>query len=261
MKKLLLLLLFISTISFAQVTPSRSVRIANSTTAFGETIPRGTIITDATTGKVYSAFLGLASTKTIATCALNSDIIELTGIQNTTVQQTSANFNIDGNGVLGGNLTAVGAIKFNNLGGTGWRMVIASSDGTLGATTIPTIPTLASGVYTPTLYNLANLTTSSYSTAYYSRVGDIVHVMISGDLTPTASGNVDLNFTLPIASTNVTQTTVGVASINANYGYGTTINVAGYVYFESEGGTIVMHYKSPDANAAGYVIQFDYSIN
>lgn len=114
MKKILILLLFISTISFAQVTPSRCVRVANNSTAFGETIPRGTIITDATTGKVYSAFLGLASTKTIATCTLNSELIDLTGIQNTTTQQTSANFNIDGNGVLGGSITAAGG-GFNSL--------------------------------------------------------------------------------------------------------------------------------------------------
>ena len=117
MKKILILLLFISTISFAQVTPSGNVRVADSVTTFGETIPRGKIITNANNGNVYSAFLGLASTKTLNTCTLNSDVILIGGINKFINNGTSAqpaNFNITGNGVLGGSITAAGG-GFNSL--------------------------------------------------------------------------------------------------------------------------------------------------
>lgn len=80
MKKLIgiLLIVFWST-SFAQVTPSSIIRVANATTAFNETVAAGKNIVNNGTGKQYLVLLPLANTKTIATCTLGTDIKELIG--------------------------------------------------------------------------------------------------------------------------------------------------------------------------------------
>ncbi len=69
MKKLLFILLVtISVAGYSQVTPSSIIRVANSTTAFNETVPAGKDIVDNASGKQYVVLLPLANTKTIATC-------------------------------------------------------------------------------------------------------------------------------------------------------------------------------------------------
>jgi len=78
MKKLILFLLLIITIQgFGKVTPGKIVRTPGSSISFDEYIPRGTCIFDAVTGKVYFSFLGLGSTKSISTCIINTDIVDL----------------------------------------------------------------------------------------------------------------------------------------------------------------------------------------
>jgi hypothetical protein len=60
---------------------------------------------------------------------------------------------------------------------------------------------IASGTYTPTLTNLANVASTSGVVAYYARVGDVVHVSGSFLLTPTAANTqTRLAISLPIAS-------------------------------------------------------------
>jgi hypothetical protein len=75
-------------------------------------------------------------------------------------------------------------------------------------------PLPTSGSYTPTLTNTANITTSALNQAYYTRVGNIVTVTIGGTMTPTAAATTTLTFTLPITSSNGTQSFVGSGSQN-----------------------------------------------
>lgn len=176
-----------------------------------------------------------------------------------------------------GDITVDG--KFIKWGGTGSQILLANgsvvdtshfSNGGISLTTtgtngpatlissvlnIPTKDTTSSGSYTPTLTNTYHVTTSSYSTAYYSRVGNMVHVMISGAITPSATGEVDLTFTLPIVTSNWTQGIVGIAQIMS------TLPTCGNVSIDSESGNAFIFYKSAETYSATYVIQFDYSIN
>lgn len=67
--------------------------------------------------------------------------------------------------------------------------------------TIASLPTLATGTYTPTLTNVANVTTSAANTAQYMRVGNMVTVSGRLTLTPTAAATAtQLHISLPVAS-------------------------------------------------------------
>lgn len=62
---------------------------------------------------------------------------------------------------------------------------------------------LASGAYSPTLTNVANLDGSTAFAALYLRVGDVVTVSGKVSVNPTAAGSVQLGISLPFAS-NIT---------------------------------------------------------
>lgn len=61
-------------------------------------------------------------------------------------------------------------------------------------------PLEASGSYTPTLTNTANLDSSTASVSYYMRVGDVVSVSGNVTVDPTAAAATTLGISLPIAS-------------------------------------------------------------
>lgn len=65
------------------------------------------------------------------------------------------------------------------------------------------LPTLAAGVYTPTLTNATNVASSTAFNAQYSRVGNVVTVSGRVDVTPTAGAGAItlLGISLPLAST------------------------------------------------------------
>jgi hypothetical protein len=66
---------------------------------------------------------------------------------------------------------------------------------------IESLPTLASGVYTPTLTNTANLDASTAFECRYMRLGNIVIVSGKVDVDPTAANtSTTLRMTLPVAS-------------------------------------------------------------
>lgn len=68
------------------------------------------------------------------------------------------------------------------------------------AATARTTLGLASGTYTPTLTNVANLDASTAFQCQYLRVGNVVTVSGRVDADPTAAGLVQLGISLPIAS-------------------------------------------------------------
>lgn len=61
-------------------------------------------------------------------------------------------------------------------------------------------PTVSSGTYTPTLFNVANLTASTAYQCQWSRAGSVVTVSGKADIDPTAAGSVQLGISLPVAS-------------------------------------------------------------
>lgn len=63
------------------------------------------------------------------------------------------------------------------------------------------IPTVAFGVYTPVLTNVANVAASTAYQCQYMRVGSVVHVTGKVDVDPTATSTLtQLGISLPIAS-------------------------------------------------------------
>jgi hypothetical protein len=73
-----------------------------------------------------------------------------------------------------------------------------------------------SGSYTPTLTNTTNITSSTASTLYYTRVGNVVAVFGRVNITATATGNTLLGISLPIASALTTNGQVaGMGSVTS----------------------------------------------
>lgn len=69
-----------------------------------------------------------------------------------------------------------------------------------GAVTGTTNQYIASGTYTPTLTNVANVTASTANACQWTRVGNVVSVSGSLDVTPTLAALATLGISLPIAS-------------------------------------------------------------
>ena len=221
MKKILILLLFISTISFAQVTPSRNIRVPDSTTQFLETIPRGSLLFNTNNGNVYASFLGLASTKTLNTCALNSELILIGGINkfiNNGIGVQPANFNISGSGVIGSSLWVKGmSITFDALAGGSTRYVVVDQYGNLeGGATVSS--TATSGTYAPTLISQTGVSYTTFSSATYQRIGNIVHVTINGSFTGSIyPATIQVTLPVPYSSGNGDHNTCGSGSVSEDY--------------------------------------------
>ena len=97
--------------------------------------------------------------------------------------------------------------KQNSIGNLEFRSIIATGgiSATLNANDITlTVPTLAAGTYTPTLFNVANVAASSSYPARWNRVGNMITVSGRVAIDPT-SNNQDtiLGMSLPVASSLV----------------------------------------------------------
>ena len=76
MKKILLFLVFLFPLfSLGQVSSCKTERIANATTSFGITIPKGDEIIDLNTGNVYLCTTATAGTYTLTTASGNFTLV------------------------------------------------------------------------------------------------------------------------------------------------------------------------------------------
>lgn len=117
-------------------------------------------------------------------------------------------------------------ITVPSLAGTGTRVVVASSGGALTASN--TLPTVSTGIYTPTVTPVTNLdgaTVTDLSYSYLENTG-VGQVTIAGKITidPTAAGAIQLRFTMPPALL-AGFTDSGDAGGSANDGAGTSYAV------------------------------------
>jgi lysophospholipase L1-like esterase len=117
---------------------------------------------------------------------------------------------------------------------------------------------LASGSYTPSLTNTTNITSSNLTQAYYTRVGNIVHVMISGTFAPTLAATATvLTVSLPFTTSVTAQLYCGVGSIGLNSG---TIYTNGLVSVNS-GTTATLNFISgATTTTANFSISFDITL-
>jgi hypothetical protein len=89
----------------------------------------------------------------------------------------------------------------------------------LNGTTYQLDQQATSATYTPTLTNTTNIGSSAFSSASYILVGNTVHVMITGSFTPSAANtSTRLTFTLPVTSSNGSQTNIGMGVVAENSG-------------------------------------------
>lgn len=104
-----------------------------------------------------------------------------------------------------------GTITIDALSGTGTRQVVADSSGNLSATDIA--PT--SGTYTPTLTATSNISSITLTNASYTKIGDIVTVVVGFDVSVTTASSVQGNFsiTLPVNRTGTTTKYIGNGSV------------------------------------------------
>jgi hypothetical protein len=119
-----------------------------------------------------------------------------------------------------------------------------------GTVTGTTNQYLASGTYTPTVANVANTTARSGNSCRWTRVGNVVHVEGSIQITPTSGGSAftAVSLTLPLAS-NLTSAQdldgVGVAQVSGQIGGyfdgDTTNDVANYNFFATSFGSNIKH--------------------
>lgn len=112
------------------------------------------------------------------------------------------------------------------ISGTGNYGYQTNSAGRLGWYPVP-----ISGSYTPTLTNTANVTSTTLTQAYYTRVGNVVTVVVGGstDITSNTTNSI-ITITLPINTSVTSQAMVGTGSIAMNAGSsgyaGATVSVA-----------------------------------
>lgn len=78
------------------------------------------------------------------------------------------------------------------------QLLIQEAGGTTKKTTIGDI--VSSGTYTPTVTATSNIDGTSQYNCTYMRVGDVVTVMFSMAIDPTATGAISLEISLPISS-------------------------------------------------------------
>lgn len=90
----------------------------------------------------------------------------------------------------------------------------AAGGGSLAMAAISDLPTLAAGVYTPTLTNQLNISSSAAYQCQYMRVGSVVTVSGRVSMTPTATGACLLYLTLPVASVFTLTENLGGTAMN-----------------------------------------------
>ena len=122
------------------------------------------------------------------------------------------------------------------------------------------VRTLVSGNYFPLLINTSQISSSSLSHAIFSRVGDVIHIRISGYLVPSGVFPV-LELSLPTSYNMVPGVKIGIGTM-WNWTSGSTM-VPGYI--ETKSGNAV-YFRS---NISGttlinipcdFVVEFDYSL-
>lgn len=160
-------------------------------------------------------------------------------------------------------LTTTGDIIYSSSGTTAARLGIGSTGQILtvaGGVPSWAANTATSGTYTPTPTNTTNITTSTVSSACtYIRNGNIIHVVVAGLVTPTATlSNSVLTFTLPFTTSVTSQASIGNGVVQPNAGG--ALYVGGLVAITSgTTGTFSFFYVGPSSSSP-FSFSFDYTL-
>jgi hypothetical protein len=175
-----------------------------------------------------------------------------------------------------GNATDQGAFTLQNTGGlyqnglvnlrgtptaAGTYTVLTHQSGSDSSVTQVDLSTLltglnvASGSYTATLTNGTNVGSSTFNSAYYTRVGNIVTVTMYITIDPTSTGATDIGISLPVAS--------NLASGNDLIGHGTCTQVPAQTVTmggDTSNDRANLVFVATDTNAQAFYFTFTYRI-
>lgn len=114
-----------------------------------------------------------------------------------------------------------------------------------------------SSVYTPTLTNTTNITSSTAYECFYQRVGNVIQISGRVDITPTATSiNTELNIQLPVPSVfTSTFQAAGLARTNS-----ATAPQQGVIFSSSSLGTATLRYAPIAIASHAFYFNFSYSI-
>lgn len=114
-----------------------------------------------------------------------------------------------------------------------------------------------SSVYTPTLANTTNITSSTAYECFYQRVGNVIQISGRVDITPTATSiNTELNIQLPVPSVfTSTFQAAGLARTNS-----ATTPQQGVIFSSSSLGTATLRYAPTAIASHAFYFNVSYSI-
>lgn len=120
--------------------------------------------------------------------------------------------------------------------------------------------TVTSGTYTPTLTATANVSSVTLSSAYYTVVGNVVHVQIYGNFLITAlNTNSTVTFSLPLTTSNGSQNSAGPANVLPNGG--NYAGIAGLAKIATTTTGAMSFYATGVAGSGSpFVIHLDYTL-
>ena len=114
----------------------------------------------------------------------------------------------------------------------------------------------SSGTYTPTFTNVANISSTSFSNAYYSKIGNIVTVTVGLNITPSAANtNTSLKIDLPFSRGNSNSYNVGVSALVDSPNF-----FSGVVQTSSDTTTATLYFYPTTTGTYTTVISFQYSL-
>lgn len=163
----------------------------------------------------------------------------------------------DGSGSIlqvNGKISALADSTNNPNGGFVYR------DGTTGALKISASPAVA-GTYTPTLTNTTNIAASSNNSAFYQRVGNIVHVTISVTLAPTSGLSACvLTFSLPITSSTSSGAGTGNWWTNGSGTPSAAMTPGQVTIASTTTGTFTFYNNTAFTSSQPAIFSFDYTL-
>lgn len=116
-----------------------------------------------------------------------------------------------------------------------------------------------SGTYSPTTTNTLNITSGGTNSVRWTREGSVIHLVIAGTLTPTASAaNTTITFSLPFNTSTTTGLAVGSGSVQPNSG-GTTY-VSGLAFIGSSTTVDFKFYYTGPLATSPFCITLDYDL-
>lgn len=120
---------------------------------------------------------------------------------------------------------------------------------------------LSSSTFTSTLTSTANITSSGFLSATYSRNGNIIHGRVSGTMSPTSASTITtLTFTLPITTATTTQNLCGQGVEIPNTNQLGIVGIVNVVSGTTGTFTFLNTSGAGSITTANFTLEFDYTL-